>query len=156
MINGKQYIGSAKDFYIRLNEHLNNKKSNTSLQSAFNKHVLNKFNWVIYEYFTYESKIISNKTLTQLETNYIKSFDFTTLYNFKNEATSMLGYKHTDEAIKNMIERYKDKNNHPMYGKKHSEETLKLISKPGELNPMYGKKHSEGSKKIMSVKKINI
>lgn len=26
-INGKQYIGSA--FYLRLNEHLNNKKSNT-------------------------------------------------------------------------------------------------------------------------------
>lgn len=27
-VNGEQYIGSAKDFYIRLNEHLNNKKSN--------------------------------------------------------------------------------------------------------------------------------
>jgi hypothetical protein len=43
-INGKQYIGSAKDFYIRLNEHLNNKKSNTSLQTAFNKYGLDNFN----------------------------------------------------------------------------------------------------------------
>jgi group I intron endonuclease len=43
-VNGKQYIGSAKDFYIRLNEHLNNKKSNANLQKAFDKHGLDKFN----------------------------------------------------------------------------------------------------------------
>ena len=29
--NGNQYIGSDKDFYLRLNEHLNNKKYNVSL-----------------------------------------------------------------------------------------------------------------------------
>lgn len=34
-----------------------------------------------------------------------------------------------------MKERYKDKNNHPMYGKSHSEKALALISKPGMLNP---------------------
>lgn len=39
-----------------------------------------------------------------------------------------------------------------MYGKKHSEEILKLISKPGELNPMYGKKHSDETKKAISLK----
>lgn len=136
-VNGKQYIGSAKDFYLRLNEHLNNKKSNLSLQKAFSKHGIDKFRWVIYEYFSYENKIISNEALTTLETNYIKAFDFSTLYNFKFEATSMLGYKHTDEAKQKMIERFKDKNNHPMFGKKHSKEILDLISKPGELNPMF-------------------
>lgn len=41
----------------------------------------------------------------------------------------MLNYKHTDEAKKKMIEHYKDKNNHPMYGKTLSKEVLKLISK---------------------------
>lgn len=30
-VNNKQYIGSAKDLFIRLNEHLNNKKSNVNL-----------------------------------------------------------------------------------------------------------------------------
>jgi len=130
IVNGKQYIGSAKDFYIRLNEHLNNKKSNVSLQKAFNKYGLDKFNWVIYEYFSYETKILSNESLTKLETSYIKAFDFSTLYNMKREASSVLGYKHTDEAIQKMIERYKDKTNHPMFGKSHSEEVLKLISKP--------------------------
>lgn len=152
-VNGKQYIGSAKDFYIRLNEHLNNKKSNVSLQKAFNKYGLDKFNWVIYEYFSYETKILSNEGLTKLETSYIKAFDFSTLYNMKREASSMLGYKHTDEAIQKMIERYKDKTNHPMFGKSHSEEVLKLISKPGELNPMFGKKHSDNTKELMAKKR---
>lgn len=32
--NGNQYIGSAKDFYLRLNEHLWNKKSNLAIQNA--------------------------------------------------------------------------------------------------------------------------
>lgn len=152
-VNGNQYIGSAKNFYLRLNEHLNNKKSNRSLQYAFDKHGLDKFKWIVYEYFSYESKIISHEALTNLETSYIKAFDFSTLYNLKIDATSSLGYQHTEEAKAKMVEYYKDKNNHPMYGKTHSEEILKLISKPGELNPMFGKTHSEESKKIMATKK---
>ena len=36
-VSGNQYIGSAKDFYLRLNEHLENKKSNLALQKAFAK-----------------------------------------------------------------------------------------------------------------------
>ena len=111
---GKQYIGSAKDFYIRLNEHLNNKKSNPNLQKAFEKYGLDKFNWIVYEYFSYETKILSNDGLTRLETSYIKALDFSTLYNMKQEATGLLGYRHTDEAIQKMIERFKDKSNHPM------------------------------------------
>jgi len=101
-VNGKQYIGSAKDLYLRLNEHLNNKKSvlrsaqlssaeHKNLQNAFDKYGLDKFKWVVYEYFSYESKIISHEALTTLETNYIKALDFSTLYNFKIEATSSLG-----------------------------------------------------------------
>lgn len=146
-VNGKQYIGSAKDFYLRFIEHIENKKSNSALQAAFIKYGLEKFNFVIYEYFTFESKILSNKALTDLETTYIKKFDFNTLYNFKASGTSMLGYKHTEEAIFKMVEFFKDKNNHP---KKHTPEALALISKPGELNPMFNKKHSEKTKSIIS------
>jgi group I intron endonuclease len=39
-----------------------------------------------------------------------------------------------------------------MYGKKHTEYALALISKPGELNPMFGKKHSEETKAKQSEK----
>ena len=70
-----------------------------------------------YEYFTYESKIISQKALTDLETSYINRFNFDNLYNFKAIATSSLGYKHTEEARLKMKDIYKDKNNHPMFGK---------------------------------------
>lgn len=52
-----------------------------------------------------------------------------------------------------MVEYYKDKNNHPMFGKTHTKEALALISKPGKLNPMYGIKHSEVAKASMSKKK---
>ena len=86
-----------------------------------------------------ESKIISDKALTDLETSYInrglRPLNFDNLYNFKAIATSSLGYKHTEEARLKMVDYYKDKNNHPMFGKTHTEEALGLISKPGELNP---------------------
>ena len=151
--NGKQYIGSAKDFYLRLNEHLGNKKSNVALQKSFVKYGLDKFNSYIYEYFTYESKIISSKALTDLETSYIKKFNFDTLYNFKSNATSSLGYKHTEEARLKMTEYYKNKTNHPMFGKTHTKKALALISKPGVLNPMFGIKHSEVTRFILSERK---
>lgn len=153
LVNGNQYIGSAKDFYLRLSEHLNNKKSNVALQKAFAKYGLDKFQFCVYEYFIYESKIVSSKDLTDLETSYICKFDFNTLYNFKVIATSSLGYKHTEEARLKMVEYYKEKLNHPMFGKTHTKEAISLISKPGELNPMFGKEHSESTKAIMSDKK---
>lgn len=99
-INGRQYIGSAKDLYLRLNEHLDNRKSNNALQDAFKKYGLDKFNFCIYEYFSYKNKSISDKALTDLESEYISKFKFDTLYNFKAIATSMLGYKHTEDARK--------------------------------------------------------
>jgi group I intron endonuclease len=39
-----------------------------------------------------------------------------------------------------------------MYGKTHTEEAKKLISKPGKLNPMYGKTHSEKTRALISDK----
>lgn len=112
-INGKQYIGSAKDFYLRVNEHLSNRKSNRALQSAILKHGLHNFNFCIYEYFTYDSKFISHKGLTDLEDSYIQKYDFSLLYNFMKSATSLTGYKHTDSAKAKMIKRLEDKTNHP-------------------------------------------
>lgn len=95
-INDKRYIGSAKYLYLRLIEHLSNKKkSNTALQKAIVKHGLDKFNFCVYEYFTYHSKVISNKALTVLETSYIDKYPFDKLYNFMRTATSLTGYKHT-------------------------------------------------------------
>lgn len=120
-VNNKRYIGSAKDLYLRLIEHLANKKSNTALQSAILKYGLDKFDFCVYEYFTYHSKIVSNRSLTDLETSYIKKYPFDSLYNFMRTATSLEGYKHTDEAKLKMLKRFDNKSNHPMYGKTHNE-----------------------------------
>ena len=69
------------------------------MQRAIEKYQLDKFNIYVYEYFTYESKIISSKALTNLETSYILKFNLRNLYNFKATATNMLGYKHTEETL---------------------------------------------------------
>ena len=128
-VNGKRYIGSAKDFFRRLNEHLNYKNnSNATLQKAFVKYGFGKFKFCIYEYFSYESRIISHKSLTELETSYLSKFKLETLYNFSLIAHNNLGYKHTNES------------------------KLK-ISKPGDLNPMFGKIHSEETKDKMRKRK---
>lgn len=129
------YIASAKDLYLRLNQHIANKKSNIACKSAIQKHGLDKFNFGIYEYFSDDSKIVTSKTLTDLETSYIEKFHFYTFDNFMRTARSFAGYKHTEQAKLKMSNWYQDKRNHPMYGKTHKEETLQLISKPGELNP---------------------
>ena len=65
-INEKQYIGSAKYLYLRLNEHLSKRKSNSALLSAISKYGLKNFSFCVYEYFTYENKLASAKLLTDL------------------------------------------------------------------------------------------
>lgn len=94
-LNGKLYIGSAKDLYLRLVEHLSNRKSNIALQNAILKYGLESFNYGVLEYFTYDSKATSHKALTDLETSYIQKYPFYRLYNFMRTATSSAGYKHT-------------------------------------------------------------
>ena len=51
MVNGNQYIGSDKDLYLRLNEHLVNNKSNVALQKAFAKYGLDQFKFCMFQIF---------------------------------------------------------------------------------------------------------
>lgn len=152
-INGNQYVGSAKDLYLRLLEHIAGKKSNSALQNAIIKYGLNNFTFYVLEYVSGENSPVSNKEITSLETKYIAMYDFDKLYNFKRISTSMLGYRHTEQALLKMIDRFKIKENHPMYGKTHTDETKNLIKKLGKNNPMYGKKHTEATKLLMSQNK---
>ncbi len=115
-------------------------------------HGLDKFKLCVYKYFTYYCKVISNKAFTDLETNYISKYPLDSLCNFMITATSLTGYKHTYEAKLKMLKRFIDKSNHPMYGKKHKDSALNLISKPGKLNPMYGKQHCNTTKEKISDK----
>jgi len=86
----KQYIGSSKDLYQRLMDHLKGRDSNIRLQRNISKYGIDNFQFVIY-YWDLDPSVI----LTDIETEVIKSFSFESLYNFKKEANSSLGYKHT-------------------------------------------------------------
>lgn len=85
----KQYIGSSKNLYNRLLDHLNGRDSNSRLpptellltegsRVSIAKYGIENFKIYIY-YFHLEPDIV----LTDVETKVIKSFSFYTLYNFK-------------------------------------------------------------------------
>jgi group I intron endonuclease len=144
--DGKQYIGSSSNLYDRFTDHIKGVSTNIRLKRSIAKYSLDCFNFVIY-YFHKDPAVL----LTNIETEVIRSFPFEDLYNFKKDAKSSLGYKHTADVIAKMKARFTDKINHPMYGKKHSLESLQDISKPGKLNPMFNKKHKIESKLKFSI-----
>ena len=146
--SSKQYIGSSLNLYSRLMDHIKGRDSNLRLQRSIKKYGLKSFNIAIY-YFHKDPAVL----LTDIETIVISAFPFSFLFNFKKEANSMLGYKHTKQAIEKMKSRFVNKINHPMFGKTNDKVTLSLISKPGKLNPMFGKTHSDYTKNLMSIKK---
>lgn len=82
--------------------HLKGRDSNIRLQRNISKYGIGSFQFVIYYWYLDPSVII-----TDIETEVIKSFSFDSLYNFKKEANSSLGYKHTMEAIEKMKLRFK-------------------------------------------------
>ena len=102
---------------------------------------------MVYAFAKYSVPLI-----TDMETLFMSYFPKDKLYNFKYDAASMYGYKHTDESIAKMKKRFLDPKNHPLFEKTHSQESKNLISKPGVLNPMYGRKHSESTKTLISNK----
>jgi len=92
-------------------DHIKGRDSNLRLQRSISKYGIENFHFLIY-YWHLDSSVI----LTDIETETIKSFLFENLYNFKKEANSSLGYKHTKIAIEKMKLIFKNKSNHPMFG----------------------------------------
>jgi group I intron endonuclease len=148
--SSKRYIGSSLNLYSRLMDHIKGRGSNLRLQRSIKKYGLKNFNAVIY-YFHTNPAIL----LTDIETMIISAFPFSSLFNLKIQANSMLGYKHTKQAIEKMKSRFVNKTNQPMLGKTHKKITRSLRSKPEKLNPMLEKTHSENKKNLnlISIKK---
>lgn len=147
-IDGKQYIGSAQDISHRMGEHFNGVKSNVRLQRAIRKHGINNFIFVVYELAPYHKPDI-----LLLEDLYLSLIHPDLLYNFRLSATSMLGYKHTAEAVAKMVARLAEPSDHPFFGKSHIWASRLLISKPGTLNPMFGKSQTKETRATMSAQK---
>lgn len=89
-----------------------------------------------------KNKYIFNKffgNLIELESLYLTSLDPIHLFNFKLNATSLKGYKHTKEAL-DLMSLINKGENHPMFGLKHTEETKEKIRNKmlGDKNPRFG------------------
>jgi group I intron endonuclease len=163
-ITNEIYIGSAIDYIGRWASHknllLSNKHYNTKLQNSWNFYGKDNFIFEIVEYVSDRNNLIireqyylDNILFASENDNRFHQLGFNTL----RKAGNSLGYKHTKETIEKMSGK-----NNPMYGKsvwrgkKHTDESKKLISDNTrglalkEKNHFYGKQHTEQSKKKMS------
>jgi len=148
--NGKVYIGSTVSFEVRWDNHRNELQrgthSNPHLQSSWNKHGENAFEFSILEYLD------DFEELTKAEQFWMDIYreEGKELYNFGLAADNpMRGRKHTEETRQKMSDAARDRPN-GMLGKRHTEETRRKISEVHKGNQYaLGHKHSEESRHKM-------
>lgn len=148
-INGKVYIGQTTySLSQRISAHKTKAfRQNVKypLYNSMRKYGINNFEWNILKE--------SNNT-DEDECFYIEKFNsIVEGYNIKNGGNNALHSEETKLKLSKIAkERFKNIENHPMYGKKLSKETKKKISDSiskiikGDGNPFYGRKHTEESK----------
>lgn len=126
-----KYIGQTyENFYRRWTFHKwclkNNNHSNIYLQNAWNKYGADSFKFYPIESFEVSQKdIITKAYLDELERKYIEQFNtFINGFNLTTGGESCKMSPLSDEAKRKIG----DKNKINMLGKKHSEETKKLMS----------------------------
>jgi group I intron endonuclease len=111
IINNKFYIGSAVNIRKRQNEHFNNLKTNKhenkKLQNSYNKYKKENFKFEVLVYCPKEYCL-------KLEQWFLDNMK--PILNISPNASSQLGYKHTEETKLKISKKHK--------GKKNSEETI--------------------------------
>lgn len=102
--NGKRYVGSSKDLYNRLHEHLhnlnNNKAHNKHFQYSWNKHGEDSFIYGILEYCDEEVRF-------DREQHYINSLE--PEYNLTLNVVANFGHTQSEECKKKISETLKKK-----------------------------------------------
>ena len=146
-VTGKYYVGET--LYLRKREiqHFSNLKTNKHendyLQKSYNKYGKDAFEFIILE----ADNSFTLEELNEKEKYYIEYFDsYKNGYNLTVGGEGTQGRLLTEEEKKRKSEEMKGEKNH-FYGKQHSQETKKLLSKRasekvGQKNPFYGKTHS--------------
>jgi len=155
-INGKIYIGQTistieKRMYCHKYRAFT-KKYNHPLYCAMRKYGFNNFDINIIK----KSNNINNS-----EIKYIKEYNSKVPKGY-NIVAGGKNFKHTDDTKDKMSKlakvRFSIKQNHPMFGKKHSEKTKEILRQKAKIqmekgNPFEGKKHSEETKEIIRLKR---
>lgn len=151
LINGKIYIGQTKSSLKRRAQ----KNGDNYRGSTYFYNAIQKYGWE-----NFQSEIIKDN-LSCEEANYweeyfISYFDSTNPeigYNLSLGGNNKTMSEETKKKIsEKAVARYTDPTKNPMFGKKHSDESIKLMSelKSGKNNPMYGKTLSEESRSKIS------
>lgn len=150
-INGKRYIGQKK-----MNRNWKNYLgSGILLQKAFKKYGKENFTKVIID-FAY-----SKEELDLKESQYIEFFDAVNsndYYNLQNGGNTCSPTEETKEKIRQAHIGLLTGENHPMYGKQHTDESKKKISdsKKGQIPYNKGKKMSSEQKEKLKISRQNI
>ena len=137
-INNKVYIGQTKQKFVkRYWHHLwclrKNKHDNRYLQKSFNKYGGQNFKFIVIHV------LCTNEDINELEKNYIKKYNsFKNGYNLTLGGDGALGCK----MPKDYVEKMRERNRIANLGKKHSEETKRIMSSKRIENLKNGQKHN--------------
>jgi group I intron endonuclease len=152
--NNKKYIGKTYNIEKRKKDHKyeTNNGSTKRVHNAIRKYGYDNLSWEILV-----DGVDTNIEINDIERYYISFYNTNNIehgYNMTSGGDGISkGFKQSEDFCKKRSEYTKGENN-PMYGKKHSKETIEKISKKSkerfknpEKHPMYGKKQSEESKR---------
>lgn len=156
-VNGKKYVGQAKDLIRRHKGHIYSKNNQNDRGYNFPIHkALRKYGEESFFLVIIEENIETKNELDQKEVEFIEKMNaYAKDEKGYNVATGGNGGWLLEGKTEKEIEEWKRKvrentprfkgEEHGMYGKHHTEETKRKLSETlsGENNPFYGKKHTE-------------
>jgi len=154
-VNNKIYIGKCYSLNTRWNAHktcskkLHDKKRSQYLHNSIAKYGQDKFTIEEIAMFENEKDCLDSE---MFYIAYYNSMDRNIGYNLTHGGDGVSGYIYSDEQKRKMSEHRKGKylgRDNSFFGKKHTDETKKIMSDKAlerdyskEKNPFYGKKHS--------------
>lgn len=154
--SGKSYVGQTIDARRRKSTfiHFNSKYSGTRMDNAMKKYGPESFKYEVLLQLYNINRDELRKQLDEMEMYFIKKYNsYHNGYNMTEGGSGSKGCFQTEES-KEKLRLLAIGRPSAFKGKKHSEETRKLLSKyakarTGSRNPFYGKKCSESTKEAL-------
>lgn len=161
--DGKCYVGQTIDetrrkWEFKRSIHSNSYRS-SKLKEAIGLYGFDNFEYEVLFIGEYASKEEAQRELYKMEMYFIEYFDsYNNGYNMTFGGDGVKGHRLEGEAKESMIKKLKEYysiHDNPFKGKKHSDDTKKILSEHAKLRvgkkaAMYGKHISEKQKEVLS------